>query len=79
MKLLKKKSRQPYEGKTSILVVNLLTGVNSVATPPLASPEKGAVHIFSVSHRGLSDIGTMFLVSHKMSVSLKLHNVAVFV
>lgn len=37
------------------------------------------MRVFSLGHIGLSDIGTMFEVSHKMSVSLKLHNVAVFV
>lgn len=80
MQLLKKK----IQTKTSILILNLLIGVNSVVTiAPLAKNQpphaRELFRVFSLGHKGLSDIGTMFEVSHKMSVSLKLHNVAVFV
>ena len=34
--------------------------------------------VFSLGHIGLSELGAMFEISHKTSVPLNLHNVAVF-
>lgn len=75
MQLFKKK----FQTRTSILILNLLTGVNSVVAilPLTKNPPPSSVELFQSSHQ-ISEIGTMFDIFTQMSVSLKLQCGSVF-
>lgn len=78
------KKKKKFQTKTSILILNSVdwsefSGYNTTTGWESSSPQEGTIQVISFGHTSLSGIGTMFEVSHKMSVSLKLHNVAVFV